>query len=146
MVVIKKMVPNHVVIFVSTFPVLEPKRVSVTALPKAVPKPSLRGRCIKTIKVSRMQTTIWTASKKPIKMSIIRKLAVTERLGRRKGFLWIIFCSAHDGCETVRIEAGATDENSINIRLIEKSFDIRGFDTATILDTDFSSLIFPEHF
>lgn len=39
------------VIFVSTFVVCAPKMLSVTPPPKAAPRPSLFGRCIRMIKI-----------------------------------------------------------------------------------------------
>jgi hypothetical protein len=43
----KKTPASHAVIFTSTLVVCAPKIFSVTPPPKAAPKPSLRGRCIK---------------------------------------------------------------------------------------------------
>ena len=53
---------------VRTVVVCAPKIFSVIPEPKAAPNPSLRGRCMRTTKVSSMQTITRTVSKIGIKI------------------------------------------------------------------------------
>jgi hypothetical protein len=64
--------------------VCAPKMFSVMPEPNAAPNPSLRGRCIRTTKVSRMQTITRMVSKIGIKIdSHIR----AENMGRSGAFV-----------------------------------------------------------
>jgi len=56
------------VALVRTVVVCAPKIFSVIPEPKAAPNPSLRGRCMRTTKVSSMQTITRTVSKIGIKI------------------------------------------------------------------------------
>jgi hypothetical protein len=55
-VIEKKATPIHVVNFARTFVVCDPKTLSVRPPPKADPKPSLRGRCMRTTRIINTQT------------------------------------------------------------------------------------------
>lgn len=55
-VIEKKATPIHVVNLARTFVVWEPKTLSVRPPPKADPKPSLRGRCMRTTRIIKIQT------------------------------------------------------------------------------------------
>ena len=66
----KKMPANHAVILTRTVVVCAPKMFSVTDAPKAAPKPSLLGRCIKMTNTRSTQTTPKMAKRKLIRIDI----------------------------------------------------------------------------
>ena len=60
-VIAKKAMPIQVVNLAKTLVVCEPKTLSVIPPPNADPKPSLRGRCMRTTKIINAQTKTWRA-------------------------------------------------------------------------------------
>lgn len=66
----KNAIAIHVVNRARTFVVCEPKTLSVIPPPKAEPRPSLRGLCIKTTSTSIKQTMTCSATKMGIKIDI----------------------------------------------------------------------------
>src|SRR5207248_4436842 len=67
---VKKMPVSQAVNFTSTFVVCAPKIFSVTPPPKAAPKPSLFGRCIKMTSTIKSATRTYIASRKFIRICI----------------------------------------------------------------------------
>ena len=67
----KKVPANQAVNFTRTFVVWAPKRFSVTAPPKAAPRPSLLGRCIRITSIMSSATST----------QIPRRIAITIDIG-----------------------------------------------------------------
>ena len=62
----KNIPASHVVNFTNTFVVCAPKMFSVTPAPKAAPRPSLFGRCIRITRIIRPATTTKSTRQKLI--------------------------------------------------------------------------------
>jgi len=97
-VIAKNAPPSHTVNFCRTWVVCAPKRLSVIPPPKAAPKPSLRGRCIRTARIISKQTKTRNTSKMEISKLYIRRTLTFRKNGfcckeRYFCFSWVILQS-----------------------------------------------------
>jgi hypothetical protein len=74
----KKMAASQPVILVSTLVVWAPKMFSVTPPPKAAPRPSLLGRCIKITRI----ISNATKTKIPLRMLMARSIGTGNMAGQ----------------------------------------------------------------
>jgi hypothetical protein len=79
----KNVPASHVVNFTSTFVVCAPKMFSVTPAPKAAPRPSLFGRCIRMTRIIRLATSTKSTRQKLISR-LIGEAKYGQSIGRSK--------------------------------------------------------------
>jgi len=82
----KKMPPSTRVKLARTFEVCAPKRFSVIPPPKAAPRPSLFGLCMRTMKMMSSDTTTWIVSRMLIKTESMGRGIWGKRGGLSSGF------------------------------------------------------------